>query len=155
MAGIVDISPRPLPYSYTADKSFFSIFLRKLARFRKRFWMKYIYSKSFHSLEEVVDKLASFTEDNSQSLLYFVTYPFVDDYLDFNLPGSNFEINLFNDKVRNLSLKNSNFNVIDFNKVSSGDEKNKYISILDDSHLNELGNKTIYNMIKEELYSQI
>lgn len=146
-AGIVDAYPRVISHERTVSASFFNKLIRKVIRLNRAFFIKYIRSKTWTSINEFERAIHLVKEQFAGKLIWVNIAP-VNAFQNKDTPGANASIAHFN-SVLNKHIKDDLLVDIHSFLLDQIDYE-KYLHPVD-SHLNVLGNKLYAEQIAEKL----
>ncbi|MBL7890830.1 MAG: SGNH/GDSL hydrolase family protein [Bacteroidia bacterium] len=146
-SGIVDAYPRVISHERTISTSFFNKLIRKIIRMNRAFFIKYIRSKTWTSINEFERAISTVKEEFSGKLIWVNIAP-VNAFQNKDTPGANESITRFNSVLNEYIKDDLLVDVHSFllNQI----DYEKYLHPID-SHLNVLGNKLYAERIAEKL----
>ncbi len=145
--GIVDAYPRVISHERTISTSFFNKLLRKIIRQNRAFFIRYISSTPWTSLEEY-EKAIRMIKEQFKGQLIWVNIAPVNVYQNNDTPGANDSITKYNNVLKE-NVKDGHL-VDVYSLLMNKNDYEKYLHPID-SHLNVLGNKLYAEQIIEKL----
>lgn len=146
-AGIVDAYPRVISHERTISASFLNKLIRKTIRLNRAFFIKYISSKPWTSIQEF-EKSIRIVKEQFKGQLIWVNIAPVNTFQNKDTPGANASIAKFNSVLNKAIIDDLLVDVHSFLLMQIDYEK--YLHPID-SHLNVLGNKLYAERIAEKL----
>lgn len=145
-AGIVDIFPRPLPEKYSVSRSFASKLLRRVIRFNKSFWIKYIYSKPYVDSQIVFNFLVKLSEKYPDRQFYLINVCPISKSQELNNPNANRAISEYNFSLNEIINGIPNFKILELAQEMQRVGNEKFIYEWD-SHFNAEGNRLLAKLL--------
>lgn len=146
-SGIVDAYPRVISHEQTISTSFFNKLIRKIIRLNRAFFIKYIRSKTWTSINEFESAISTVKEEFSGKLIWVNIAP-VNAFQNKDTPGANESIARFNSVLNRFIKDDLLVDVHSF--LLDQIDYEKYLHPVD-SHLNVLGNRLYAEQIAEKL----